>query len=80
LIKLYSSTAKVGSIGTVFIDNVRQARGADFYSASVQSGQLVWSVAGLPRGSHTFRLQVSGTKDAASSAYAIGVDDVVITP
>lgn len=79
-IKLYSSTAKVGGIGAVFIDNVRQVRGANFYSASIQSGQLVWSVAGLPRGSHTFKLQVSGTKDAASSAYAIGVDDVVITP
>ncbi len=44
----------------VFIDNVRPACGADFYSASVQSGQFVWSVTGLPRGSHTFKLQVSG--------------------
>nr|MDQ2832072.1 hypothetical protein [Chloroflexota bacterium] len=79
-ITLYSSTAKVGGIGAVFIDNVRQAREADFYSASIQSGRLVWSVAGLSRGNHTFKLQVSGVKDAASSADAIGVDDIVIMP
>ncbi len=79
-VKLYSTTAKVGGIGAVFVDNARQARSADYYSASIVSGQLVWGVAGLPREAHTLKVQVSGVKDAASSAYAIGVDDVAITP
>ncbi len=29
---------------------------------------------------HTLKVQVSRAKDAASSAYAIGVDDITITP
>ena len=46
----------------------------DLYSSKYSTQQTVWSVKNLPNTAHTVRISVTGTKNAASSDYNVGVD------
>lgn len=46
----------------------------DFYSASAEYQQTLFSTTSLSSGSHTLKIVNNGTKDAASSNYFIGID------
>ena len=46
----------------------------DLYSAGALWQQNVWNTDTLPAGSHTLKIEWTGTKDAAASATNISVD------
>jgi len=47
---------------------------ADFYAASFKHQQRVWQMANLPEGPHSVVVEWSGTKNAASTGTAVGID------
>ncbi len=47
---------------------------ADYYASSYKHQQKIWSISGLADGAHTVAIEWSGTKNAASTGTAIGVD------
>jgi hypothetical protein len=63
----YSGVAKV------YIDNVLKSE-MDTYSASDQAQSVIYSINGLPGGTHTISIEVTGTKSAASNAAWVWVD------
>jgi limonene-1,2-epoxide hydrolase len=65
-------------IALVFIDGVQRAT-VDAYSAADQHRAVLFSIAGLAAGSHTIRIQVTGTHDASSAQSWIWVDAFDVT-
>lgn len=80
-------------IGSVYLDTVLQGN-VDLYRwvGCLVSGkygcityqnplyqQTLWSITGLTYGSHTIRIQVSGTKNASSLGYYVNVDAIDVT-
>lgn len=61
----------------VYIDGTLQAT-VDLYHASQIRKQSLYKSPALTRGTHTIKLQVSGTKNAASTGYAIGFDTLKV--
>ena len=47
---------------------------ADYYASGYKHQQKIWSISGLADGAHTVVIEWSGTKNAASTGTAIGVD------
>jgi predicted CXXCH cytochrome family protein len=68
-------TAKVYLDG-IYLEDV------ELFSATTLSQETVFSRNSLSSGSHTLRIEVSGTKNPASSGYKVGIDafDVVAPP
>jgi hypothetical protein len=61
---------------TVSVDGVL-AKTIDLYSSTAQHRKILFSRSGLPTGSHTVMVQVSGAKQAASSGTRVDVDAFV---
>ena len=76
-IKFYAATGPKGGIGAISVDGGSETM-VDFYSASFLGDQLRWTSPTMPEGSHTFKLRVTGNKDADSDGYNVGVDRVNI--
>jgi len=68
-------TAKNSSFGiaNVYVDGALSAV-VDLYSPTVQYQQTVWDSGVLAEGTHTLRIEWTGTKNASSSGTFIGVD------
>ena len=66
-------------IARVFIDGTLHST-VDTYSATQQRQTPVFSIAGLPAGAHTIRVEVTGTRNAASGGNWVWVDAFDITP
>jgi hypothetical protein len=62
-------------IGSVSMDGGAEAT-IDFYAAVRAGDQLLWTSPALASGSHTFKLRVTGTKNASASDSTITVDHV----
>ncbi len=52
------------------------ATSVDLYSSTLRRQQQVYEITGLAQGSHTIKLTVTGTKNASSSGFKVGVDAV----
>jgi hypothetical protein len=70
-----------GGIANVFLDGTLVAGSVDTYASTeqFQNSAIMFSAAGLAAGSHTLRIQATGTKNAASTDAIVAVDafDVV---
>lgn len=77
-IKLYGMVDPGHGIAAVSIDGGPETN-VDFYSATSVGNKLVYTSPALTPGSHTLRIRVTGTKNAASSGYYIVPDRVDIT-
>jgi hypothetical protein len=62
-------------MGAVSVDGGTEAT-IDFYSATRAGDQLLWTSPVLASGTHTFKLRVTGTKNASSTDSTITVDRV----
>jgi len=51
----------------------------DFYSPTRAGNQLLWTSPTLSPGSHTFKLRVTGTKNASSVDNPVVLDRVAIS-
>jgi len=60
-------------IGSISIDGGTAVL-IDTYSSTLHNNFIVWESPVLARGSHTIVITVTGTKNAASSAYYVGID------
>ncbi|GGM15118.1 hypothetical protein ACFFX1_04080 [Dactylosporangium sucinum] len=52
----------------------------DNYAASRNASGVVWTSPALAAGSHTLRIRVTGTKNAASSGWNVAIDSADVTP
>jgi hypothetical protein len=66
-------------IGTVSIDGGPETS-IDFYRATRAGNVRLWSSPVLADGPHTFRLRVTGTKNASSTGTMVAIDRVEIVP
>jgi thermitase len=78
---LISCVTSNRGIAKVYIDGIYQ-QSVDLYSPSTQYQKAVYTKSGLAAGAHTVKIEVSGTKNAASSNYYVDVDafDVAAIP
>jgi hypothetical protein len=76
-IKLYGVQGPWHGIAAVFIDNVFQAN-VDFYSGSKVGNVLLWTSSVLTSGSHTFELNVTGTRNINSTGAVIPIDRIEV--
>ena len=76
-IQLYGVKKSNFGIGAVSIDGGAETN-IDFYAATSAGNQLLWTSPVLPNGPHTFKLRVTGTRNASSSGNVIEPDAVVI--
>ncbi len=72
-IEFLTSKGPDKGIANIYLDGVSQGT-VDLYAAVLVHQQLVWSSGPLTAGLHTLGVEVSGTKNAASSAVTIDVD------
>jgi mannan endo-1,4-beta-mannosidase len=77
-IKLYAVKDTQSGIGAFSIDAGAETN-VDLYSATRVGNQLVWTSPVLPAGNHTFKLRVTGTKNASSTNSFVVVDRVDIS-
>ena len=77
-IKLYAVKDTLSGVGAVSIDAGAETN-VDLYSATRVGNQLVWTSPLLPAGNHTFKLRVTGTKNASSGNYFVVADRVDIS-
>jgi len=77
-IKLYAVKDAMSGIGAVSIDGGAESN-LDLYSATRVGNQLVWTSPVLPAGNHTFKLRVTGTKNASSANSFVVADRVFIS-
>jgi len=75
-LELRASKAPSYGIARVIIDGVPHQM--DLYSAAHANNVLGWSSGKLTDGTHTVRIEWTGTKNAASSGTGIGIDAVDI--
>jgi hypothetical protein len=66
-------------IGMVSIDGGPETS-IDFYRATRAGNVRLWSSPVLAAGTHTFRLRVTGTKNASSSGTMVAIDRVEVVP
>jgi hypothetical protein len=66
-------------IARIYLDGVDQGT-VDTYSAQGQYQAVLYTISGLSQGSHTLAVEVTGTKNPASSGLWIWVDAFDITP
>lgn len=66
-------------IAAVSIDNGPETS-VDLYAASRAGNQLVWTSPTLAQGSHTFKIRVTGARQASSAGLYVTVDRVAIVP
>jgi mannan endo-1,4-beta-mannosidase len=72
-VKYYAITAPHHGIAAVSIDGGAETN-VDLYSAVKTGNVLVWTSPVLGAGSHTFKIRVTGTKNASSSGTVVTVD------
>jgi len=77
-IKFYGVLSPGHGIGAVSIDGGSETM-IDFYVAKRAGNQLMWTSPKLSPGSHTFKLRVTGTKNASSSDTFVALDRVAIS-
>jgi hypothetical protein len=65
-------------IGAVSIDGGKETN-VDFYAATRDGDHLLWTSPVLANGTHTFKLRVTGTKNASSSNTYVVADRVDVT-
>jgi hypothetical protein len=65
-----------GGIARVFLDGTLVAGSVDTYASTeqYQNGAIMFSATGLAAGSHSLRIEVTGTKNAASTDTIVAVD------
>jgi hypothetical protein len=78
-IALYAAKASVHGIGAVSIDGGAETN-VDYYAATRADNTLMWTSPTLTAGTHTFKLRVTGTKNASATAVTVTADRVDITP
>jgi sucrose-6-phosphate hydrolase SacC (GH32 family) len=76
-IALYGVKDPKHGIGAVSIDGGTETN-IDFYAATRAGNQLLWTSPKVPKGPHTFKLRVTGTKNASSSGTWVVPDHVDI--
>ena len=71
-----------GGIARVFLDGTLVAGAVDTYASAEQFQQnaILFSAQGLTAGSHSLMIDVTGTKDAASTDTIVAVDAFDVTP
>jgi len=74
----YTAKGPYNGKATVVLDNGTPVE-VDLYAATTAYQQGVWSASGLAAGPHTVRIQPTGTKNAASTNYFVGVDGMDVT-
>jgi len=77
-IQLYAIKDAQSGVGAVSIDGGPESN-VDFYGTTRAGNQLLWSSPVLPRGSHTFKLRVTGAKNTSSTNYDVIPDRVDIS-
>jgi O-glycosyl hydrolase len=77
-IALYGVLDPQHGIGAVSVDGGAEST-IDFYSASRSGNHLMWTSPVLTAGAHTFKLRVTGTKNASSSNTFVVPDRVDVT-
>lgn len=77
-IKFYGVKDPAHGIGAVSIDGGAETN-IDFYAATRAGNQLLWTSPVLSSGSHTFKLRVTGTKNASSTNTWVVADRVDIS-
>jgi beta-galactosidase GanA len=65
-----------GGIAAVYIDGTQAATVDTYAAAGKEFQQVLYSATGLPAGSHTLKIVVTGQKDAASSADTVVIDAI----
>jgi hypothetical protein len=65
-----------GGIARVFLDGTLVNGSVDTYASTeqFQNGAILFSATGLAAGSHSLRIEVTGTKNAASTDAIVAVD------
>jgi hypothetical protein len=76
-ISLYGAKDPYHGIGAVSIDGGAEVN-VDYYATSRIDNTLIWTSPVLANTTHTFKLRVTGTKNAASAAWWVTVDRVDI--
>jgi len=74
---VFARTAYNRGMMNVYIDNTLVST-VDLYSANLVEERVVYSTS-LSHGSHTVKLEYSGTKNAASSGYLVFIDKIIYT-
>jgi hypothetical protein len=64
-------------IARVFVDGVL-VRSVDLYAPALGARRVVYARNGLPDGVHTIRIEVTGTRNAASSGNRVDLDAFVV--
>jgi len=77
-IKWVTRTNNFSGIGQVYLDGTAVAK-VDLYSATQQYQQVVWSTSTLTDGTHTIRIERTGTLNAASTGRNLTLDAFVVT-
>jgi len=76
-LEFYGMVAPSFGIGAVSIDGSREKM-IDFYAATLESNQLLWTSPKLSAGTHTFKLRVTGNQNPRSFSTYVAVDRVNI--
>jgi autotransporter-associated beta strand protein len=76
-IDLHGAKAPNHGIAAVSIDGGPETL-VDYYAPSRRERAFVWSAAGLPAGTKTLKVRVTGTRNAASTGNSIAIDRVTI--
>ncbi len=72
---------KERGIANVYIDGLFYGTADEYYdSYTFKRQQVIWGISGLSLGAHTIVIEVSGTKDAGSTAYNITGDAFDVSP
>lgn len=78
-VRWISARAPVTGIARVYVDGTLMGE-VDTYATSEEGQVVVFTGAGLPRGAHTLTIEVTGTKNPASTFNWIIVDAFDVTP
>jgi hypothetical protein len=71
-----------GGIARVFLDETLVAGSVDTYAGTekFQQDAILFSATGLPAGTHSLRIEVTGTRNSAATDTVIAVDALDVTP
>jgi len=78
-IRWIASKAGNHGIADVYLDGVKVTT-VDGYAASTTNQQILYAASGLPAGSHTLKIVVTGLKNAASQGTFVSVDAIDLPP
>jgi putative glycosyl hydrolase-like family 15 (GHL15) protein len=81
-IKWIGARGPWGGIARVFLDGTLVAGSVDTYASTerFQQDAILFSATGLPPGTHSLRIEVTGTRNGASTDTIIAVDAFDVTP